>query len=57
MILGALLAYIFKPLVQRINLAFLPNAAKVMIVLIGLLSGIGFATNKLKDLILSLIHI
>lgn len=51
MILGALLAYIFKPLVERINIPVLPNAAKVMIVLVGLLSGIGFATNRLKDLI------
>lgn len=51
MILGALLAYIFKPLVGRINIPFLPNSAKVIIVLVGILVSIGYATNRIKELI------
>ncbi|MFK8138399.1 MAG: AI-2E family transporter [Bdellovibrionales bacterium] len=48
MILGGLLAYLCKPLVNKVQVRWLPNAAKVSIVLVGIFSALFFATNGLK---------
>jgi predicted PurR-regulated permease PerM len=50
-ILGALLAYICKPLIYRFNVRWLPNGAKVVIVLFAIIGAISIATQKIKDMI------
>lgn len=50
-ILGALLAYICKPLIKNFRISWLPNSARVIIVLMAIVTGISFATQNVKEMI------
>lgn len=50
-ILGGLLAYICKPMIKSFRISWLPNSARVIIVLFTIVSAISMATQQLKDMI------
>ena len=50
-ILGALLAYICKPLINSFRISWLPNGARVFLVLMAIFLGLSTATQSIKRMI------